>query len=113
MRTPLARERRTRASRASAYLCVGTQEPSRASWALLGARLPVLYSFAVGQKKSSFWGAGKIAGPSWRRFVSGSAQCGFTPVSPGKFDAMLPLHRRNTSCQSTLEPAAASEPAKI
>ena len=51
MRTPLARERRTRASRASAYLCVETQEPSRASWALLGARLPVLYSFAVGQKK--------------------------------------------------------------
>ncbi len=51
MRTPLARERRTRASRASAYLCVGTQEPSRASWALLGARLPVLYSFAVAQKK--------------------------------------------------------------
>ena len=87
MRTPLARERRTRASRASAYLCVGTQEPSRASWALLGARLPVLYSFAVGQKKSSFWGAGKIAGPSWPQNVHGSAQCGVSPVSSGRSDA--------------------------
>ena len=91
MHTPLARERRTRESRASACLCVGTQEPSRASWALLGARLPVLCSFAVGQKKSSFWGAGKIAGPSWRRIVSGSAQCDLSPVSSGKSDAPLPL----------------------
>ncbi len=40
----------------------------------------------------------KIAGPSQGQNVSGSAQCDLAPVSPGKFDAMLPSHRRNTSC---------------
>ncbi len=40
----------------------------------------------------------KIAGPSWHQNGCGSAQCDLAPVSPGKFDAMLPSHRRNTSC---------------